>query len=71
MADPQPCLKCRKLAAQNKHERLRDTLERMKRRPDIGYVPDIGREAEYQCIICAAIFIRLRDAVSGAWRFRT
>jgi hypothetical protein len=60
MADPKPCLKCRKLA-----------LERMKRRPDIGYVPDIGREAEYQCIICAAIFIRLRDAMSGAWRFRT
>ncbi|HLM41654.1 MAG TPA: hypothetical protein VK434_18925 [Microvirga sp.] len=71
MAAPQPCLKCQKLVAQNKHERLRGILERMKRRPDIGYVPDIGREAEYQCIICAAIFIRLGDAMSGGWRFRT
>jgi hypothetical protein len=43
----------------------------MKRRPDIGYVPDIGREAEYQCIICAAIFTRVRDAMSDGWRFRT
>jgi hypothetical protein len=70
MADLQPCLKCRKLAAQNKHERLHDTLELMKRRPDIGHVPDIGCEADYQRIICAAIFIRLKNAMSGGWRFR-
>jgi hypothetical protein len=70
MADPQPCLKCRKLVAQNKLERLHDTLEPMKRRPDIGYVPDIGREAEYQCVICETILTHLRDRIGGGWRLR-
>ena len=70
MADPQPCLKCRRLVVQNKHERLHDTLEPMKRKPDIGYVPDIGREVEYQCVICEAILTHLRDRMGGGWRLR-
>jgi hypothetical protein len=69
MADPQPCQKCRKLVTRNKHERLHDTLEPMKRRPDIGHVPDIGREAEYQCVICETILTCSRNTLFPDWRF--
>jgi hypothetical protein len=70
MAGPQPCHECRRLVARNKkHEVPHDTLERVISRPDIGHKPDIGREAEYQCVICGFILAQSRNEMKPAWRF--
>jgi hypothetical protein len=71
MADPKPCEDCRNLVARNKeYGRPHDTVERVRGKPDIGQpFPDIGHEAEYQCVICEAILTQSTDGMSLGWRF--
>ncbi|KLK91014.1 hypothetical protein AA309_22845 [Microvirga vignae] len=71
MADPKPCEDCQKLVARNrKEERPHDTLEWVGDKLDIGSpVADIGREAEYQCVICGSILVRSAVGMSLGWRF--
>ncbi|PVE23405.1 hypothetical protein DC522_16235 [Microvirga sp. KLBC 81] len=70
MADPKPCEDCRKLVARDKEERPHDTLEWVRDKLDIGNpVADIGREAEYQCVICGSILIRSIGVMRLGWRF--
>jgi hypothetical protein len=65
MADPQPCQECRRLVARTmRHEAPHDTLELVVSGPDIGHKPDIGREAEYQCVICGFILAQARNETS-------
>jgi hypothetical protein len=70
MAVLHPCEKCRKLATPRKKlTKSPGTLQRVKRRPDIGQVPDIAHDAEYRCVICDAILTQTTYGASHRWRF--
>jgi hypothetical protein len=70
MANPEPCQDCRTLVARKKKQESRhDTLERVRGKPDIGQpLPDIGHEAEYQCVVCEFTLTRSMDKTSFGWR---
>ncbi|WP_210250199.1 hypothetical protein, partial [Microvirga aerophila] len=59
----------RLVARTKKRGSSHSTLKRVKRRPDIGHVPDISRAPEYQCVICGFILAQARNETSRTWRF--